>query len=356
MTAEDIQSSLYFVHVEQPEDVNLINEAISQEYSHSGQYQTSPARSSPAVQRKAVPGGPAGPSAVVAPTRKPVPGTLAPINNFDSRQNAAAGSYVQRSDMFVPDYNLQPSLDSTRYQHENQRPVPSSRQPSSISQQSGTSLTLIRRDPASGAQWNVARIEDPSTHDISSSSDNDSAIKRKPGAPMYIEVLNPGYSKFLHTENTGKPPLTNRTSDISVRSYHPNILPQDRMPEPQRDRQPAIDNIFRRRIWMEGAQHTAGGFGHRKKLSHDYSAGRPDSRGSYGGQGERLSGDFRPQPPPSFITHDDQTYSTIQVSDRQTSFRGYVFTSPWNGRCEFITGAGGGSLKVTDWNLLSMVS
>jgi hypothetical protein len=47
------------------------------------------------------------------------------------------------------------------------------------------------------------------------------------------------------------------------------------------------------------------------------------------------------------LTREDQTYSTIQVSDRPTSFRGYVFTSPWNGRCEFVTGAGGGSLKVS---------
>ena len=34
----------------------------------------------------------------------------------------------------------------------------------------GTLLTLIRRDPSTGAQWNVAKIKDPLVEDVSSES------------------------------------------------------------------------------------------------------------------------------------------------------------------------------------------
>jgi hypothetical protein len=157
---------------------------------------------------------------------------------------------------------------------------------------------------------------------------------------MYIEVYNPGYSKFLHSDAPSKPPLVSRDSGFSLQSHEAD---QYQAAEPQVELQPpASENIFRRRLWMEGSQHSGGNFGHRKNSSYDYNTARPDSRGSYSGQPDRLVS----QPQPSFLTNKDQTYSSIHVSDRQTSFRGYVFTSPWNGRCEFVTGVGGGSLKV----------
>lgn len=349
VTAEDIQSSLYFVHVEQPEDVHFVAQSDFREPDYSEQRHTSPHRVPvPAVQRKAVPGAPgAPPGLAAAPTRKPVPSTLAPISNFESRQNASAGAYQQRPAMLGPDYSPRHSYDSSQYRQENERPAAFPRRSSERPQPAGTSLTLIRRDPASGAQWNVARIEDPPVVEVVSSTQNDPTIKKRTGAPMYIEVSNPGYSKFLHSNATEKPVISSRTNNIPVQSYQTGNPSHPRRPEPSTSNQStASDNTFRRRLWMEGSQYTSGGFGHRKNGSYDYSTGRPDSRGSYSGQSEKTSMDLRPQPSPSFLARDDQTYSTIQVSDRQSSFRGYVFTSPWNGRCEFITGAGGGSLKV----------
>jgi hypothetical protein len=343
VTAEDVQSSLYFVHVEQPEDVHLIDPPEFQEPNYSDQRQTStdlgPA---PVVQRKAVPG--ASGIAAAPPMRKPVPGTLAPINNYASKQNTYAGNYSRGSGTLGPDYNPRRSFDSSQYRQENQRPTASPRRLSENPPRASPSLTLIRRDPASGAQWNVARIEDPPVLDISSSTSDDPSAKKKIGAPMYIEVFNPGYSKFLHSETTGKPPLPSRDTGLSVRSYQAG---RAQMPEPQRETQLSTsENIFRRRIWMEGSQYAGAGFGHRKHNSHEYKTIRPDSRGSYAGQSQPSPMDVRPPPTPPFLTHEDQTYGSIQVSDRPTSFRGYVFTSPWNGRCEFVTGAGGGSLKV----------
>jgi hypothetical protein len=345
VTAIDVQSSLYYVHVEQPEDVHLMDPPDLQEPDYLDQRQTSSNPGPvPVVQRKAIPG--AFGIAAAAPTRKPVSGTLAPINNYANKQNTNAGNYSQRPGMLGPDHNPRRSFDSSQYRQENQRPIPSPRRLSENPRRASPSLTLIRRDPASGAQWNVARIQDPAVLDISSSPANDPKTKKKTGAPMYIEVFNPGYSKFLHSDNTGKPPLPSRDTGLSARSFQAG---QTQIPAAQREIQLSTSqNIFRRRIWMEGSQHAGASFGHRKNSSYDNNTIRPDSRGSYGGQIQPPSSDMRPPPPPSFLTHENQTYGSIEVSDRPTSFRGYVFTSPWNGRCEFVTGAGGGSLKVTE--------
>lgn len=337
VTAEDITSSLYFVHVEHAQDVNLISQPDFQGSDYSEQRPSALNRLSvPGIPRKAVPGIPA-----TALARKPIPGTLAPIANFDSRQNASAGQFAQRSEMLSPSYEPRGSYDSSRSQTENDIPTKQPRRPEANTAPSGISLTLIRRDPASGAQWNVARIDDPTLADISSPGSAEPAARRKPGAPMYIEISNPGYSKFLHSDMDQRPPLPNRTSDLSVRFHQSSNVP----PYPSADYFPEAplksDNVFRRRLWMEGS-HLGGGFGHRKSGSYDRTPSRPTSRGNYD---ERSSVD-QALPSPSFLTRDDQAYATLQVSERQSNFRGYVFTSPWNGRCEFVTGASGGTLKV----------
>lgn len=335
VTAEDITSSLYFVHVEHPEDVNLLGHPEFQDPNYPEQRPNSMNRvSAPLIQRKAVPNTP-----TAAPTRKPVLGTLAPIANFESRQNASAGQYAQRPTMLTPAYEPRGSYDSSRSPTENDIPPPvQPRRPDVSTHPTGISLILIRRDPASGAQWNVARIDDPTITGISSNG----LSERKPGSPLYIEISNPGYSKFLHSDADNRPPLPTRTSDLSVRSYQSSNAP----PRPSVDISHATssksDNIFRRRLWMEGS-HLGGGFGHRKSGSYDRTPSRPTSRGNYD---DRLFVD-QPLPSPSFVTRDDQAYGTLQVSERQSNFRGYVFTSPWNGRCEFVTGASGGTLKVS---------
>jgi hypothetical protein len=338
VTAEDITSSLYFLHVEQPEDADLVvpPEFRLPNYAEQGSA-ASNGPPQPAVQRKAIP------AASVThdlPPRKPVSRTLAPVEQFGNRQNISAGNYAQESGLLGPDYNQRRSFESSQYQGENNRLSPSPRRSSGKPRPVGTSLTLIRRDPASGAQWNVARIEDPPVAEVSSSSFNDPGAKRRTGAPLYIDVVNPGYSKFLHSDNATRSTTPGHQSGDPAQSYQ-------RAGAPQSGRQgPESANVFRRRLWMEGSQYTNGGFGHRKNSSYDFNPVRPGSRGSYDARTDRTSMDTRTTQPP-FLTRDDQTYSTIQVSDRPTSFRGYVFTSPWNGRCEFVTGGGGGSLKAS---------
>jgi hypothetical protein len=326
VTAEDIQSSFFFIHVNQPEDVRLVEPSLA-----SGPDLQSP--SNP-ISRKAVPTMSPSPGAPLAPRRKPVPGTLAPVDNFENKQNINASNYSQNlSPNYRPDYSQRASFESGQYIEEEDRPPLPPRMPTETSTPTGTTLTLIRRDPASDFQWNVACIEDPPVLDISSSTISDPTVKNKYGAPFYIQVTNPGYSKFLN--NPEKQELLRQSTELSMMSQMPAhnsnshpLMPPSIPASPLDTRGGADqgDGTFRRRLWMEGSKH-------RSRSSHDFSIGRESPRSS----GEAYNRDFRAAGPPSPLLHDD----------RQPGFRGYVFKSPWNGRCEFVTGAAGDTLKVS---------
>lgn len=305
VTAEDIQSSLYFIHVNQPEDIRLV---------------TPPEPATPSAS------SPQKPSFLPTevPKRKPVPGsaTLAPVTDFGNRQNISAPNYGHNGRQSTQEHP-HVSFESTRYSGEEPK-APQLQRPL---EQPGTTLTLIRRDPASNAQWNVAVINDPQDLDISSLSLAQSSPKKKQGSPLYIDITNPGYSKFLHTQE--RPELMPRNSDLSARSqlsstyapsvsisnstYAPSIAPEQGSE--------TSDNIFRRRIWMENPRSTGGG--HKYSRSHDSTMA--GARGNW--------------------EDPDPIANPSLPMEKQSNFRGYVFTSPWNGRCEFITGAAGTSLK-----------
>ncbi|KAF2147236.1 uncharacterized protein K452DRAFT_3837 [Aplosporella prunicola CBS 121167] len=171
-------------------------------------------------------------------------------------------------------------------------------------------LTLIRRDPASGAQWNVGKIRDPQVFAISSETFGSSATQRtkRAGTPMHLEINNPGYTKFCQQETNG--PLPTRSSQESIRTSRTSLSDSGSLTF-------GPDTTFRRRIWLEGARLTPDYFS-QQRLSSNASAYGVDTIRSPGEDGRR----------------------TIK-----SGFKGYVFQSPWNGRCEFVTGAAGSSLK-----------
>jgi hypothetical protein len=170
------------------------------------------------------------------------------------------------------------------------------------------SLTLIRRDPSSSEQWNVASIHDPPVHEVSSSAFlNPTASKRtkRGGAPLYLDITNPGYLQFLDKDR----PLS-RTSTSTSSSNGCD---------------PPPEGTFRRRLYMPGSQYADHGYGHRRIKSET----------------SRSSGDMA-------RTMRDRTLADLNGSSTpKVDFRskGYSFTSPWDGKCEFTTGATGKSLK-----------
>lgn len=199
----------------------------------------------------------------------------------------------------------------------------------------GMSLTLIRRDPASGAQWNVGKIKDPPSFEIYSDSAGRPVQERvrKPRAPLFIDINNPGYSKFLFNPDLSSP----RRSEDSVSSFRSGQAGSRNSFQSPIGAAP-VDTTFRRRIWYEGARYAPDYFGHKKTLSNESNLSVP---GGYS------AGDRSP-----VEEVEGQKRLSLGPSERRSGYRGYVFDSPWNGRCEFVTGGAGDSLKVSDTPIL----
>lgn len=188
-------------------------------------------------------------------------------------------------------------------------PLPPRRSTSSLhnndqasSTQAVTQLTLIRRRPATGEQWNVAVITDPPVYEVET---NASHRIRKPGQPLYIDVKTAGYSKFVQGQDT-----------------------------------------FTRRLWMEGSIFENWKSNHRMSQSSeslDSSLLPPQPT-----RESRNSSDssYDVSMNPTSLQRDPVMHrlSTDNTKKRSRT-RGYTFISPWNGRCEFIPANGGTSLK-----------
>ncbi|GAB7365078.1 hypothetical protein MBLNU230_g5859t1 [Neophaeotheca triangularis] len=194
----------------------------------------------------------------------------------------------------------------------------------SLGPEPGT-LTLIRRDPGSTEQWNVATIHDPPVQEVSSASllnpSSASSRTKRGGAPMFLDVTNPGYFQFIDLE---RPVSRNSTSTFSSAD------------------DPPPEGTFRRRMYMPGSA-----FG-----EHSYSPSTSTSL-------NRTSIDMRP----SFSSNRDASLDlprTLHTSrtdpypdltskstprfDRRS--KNYTFASPYpGGQCTFQTSASGRALK-----------
>ena len=170
-------------------------------------------------------------------------------------------------------------------------------------------LTLIRRDPGSGEQWNVASILDPAVEEVSSTSlmvPTANRRTKKGGRPVYLDITNASYARFVN-EAIRIERADTRLSTSSSTSSSEN--------EP-----PAGDAVFRRRLYMPGSKFSEHGY-HRKHSSLSSASGstfaetnslRPSLRSD-----RHHSVDLA-----SFS-------SSAPMADRRT--KGYTFVSPWNG-------------------------
>ncbi|KAK3073261.1 hypothetical protein LTR53_005311 [Teratosphaeriaceae sp. CCFEE 6253] len=183
------------------------------------------------------------------------------------------------------------------------------------------SLTLIRRDTTSNEQWNVATIHDPLVLEISSStllSPGSARRTKRGGAPLYLDITNPGYSQFNDTHRPDSR-LSSSTHSSSETS------------------EPAPEGTFRRRLYMPGSRYAEHAYGHHRKHPSVDSRGSDDMRRTLRDQ---LSFD------PTYNANATNNYNSSSSSSPAVDTRKhYTFTSPWDGRCEFATGATGKSLK-----------
>ncbi|KAJ5570521.1 uncharacterized protein N7459_009951 [Penicillium hispanicum] len=151
----------------------------------------------------------------------------------------------------------------------------------------GFHITLIRRDPASGTQWNVATISTP----------------RMDRNAVDIEISTPGYNRFTGSNETlslasvaaNLPPGLIRTAGAAM----PPSIPTEQPSE-----QPTGPRKFQRQLCVS-------------KPFDDSAAGGGRSSSDFGNEG----------------------FSSKLKSGY------YVFSSPWNGTCTFASSVNGRSLK-----------
>jgi len=222
------------------------------------------------------------------------------------------------------------------------------------------SLTLIRRDPTSGNQWNIGRVssfqDQEETTGDNSDIEESQIVHDSPRGRAAIDILleSSGYAKFR-----GFP------SRQSVDPYRPPSM----VSMPHAGTRASSDETL--------ARTTQEGFSRRVLMSYTKSwtsnikdaFRRPDRSSQHeNSEPDDTSFDLEPPKRPGIHGRQDSVSSLTSVDDSRVSTearelrdppplittpgpglraKGYFFMSPWDGRCEFRTGNGGRSLKCS---------
>lgn len=214
-------------------------------------------------------------------------------------------------------------------------------------------MMIVRRDPASGAQWNVAQVSQTPPFPATPSSSSLSPAAPDPNDTILLEVMTLGYDKFLPPRKPPyhPPPATSGYvggPDLSWKDFAYGSPEEERAEwearrreQLQAEKRPGVgdvvdnersldepeDRIFRREMSLEGV-----GFWSRIR-------GIGGHRQSRGGRDGGSSGT-------------DEKQKTEKAKKR-----GYVFEALWGasaaegtGRCGFKDEAAGKYLKVLSTN------
>ncbi|KAL2023343.1 hypothetical protein VTK56DRAFT_3081 [Thermocarpiscus australiensis] len=238
--------------------------------------------------------------------------------------------------------------------------VPSSGKAGSRPSSASFSLTIIRRDPTSGSQWNVGKVSSFQTN-VPTPDRADPSLD-----PYDIGVLRT-HKIDICLETSGYAKYRNMPTRASVEAYRPTsehsftqqVLsgaaagPGADTAAPLKPaavpiRGPA-EECFSRQVVMSYCPTWKSNL---KKAFHHRD--RPGSSGA----GEAASPERLAQPSPIHARHGSaSTIGSVDSADGGHSPtlitqpgpglkpKGYVFLSPWDGRCEFRTSTNGRSLK-----------
>jgi len=176
------------------------------------------------------------------------------------------------------------------------------------------SITIIRRDPTSGGQWNVGKL----TAGAAATRRKSSFSPSGPSSPqaennVSIEISTEGYNRFIDHSTLPPTPKPNTAThspfapDTPRAGKTPSFLPK----------RPA----FRRQLLLEKP----------RSQSTNQSPRRNGFRPSVDSRSSEWSAASEP--------------GVLSPPLSPPLLRPYTFQSPWNGTCEFSTGVAGRSLK-----------
>lgn len=201
--------------------------------------------------------------------------------------------------------------------------------PSNPQQSTPFSLTLIRRDPSSNNQWNVGKVSSPDVPDDEHSQPT-----------IFVSIDTSGYAKFR-----GAPAFYNLGGNgtSSSASLNAALFDGDFSSE-----------SFGRQVVMTYSKSWAANI---RQRFH-----RSESQPPRADETPRSIGPSSPHPLPGQHHRQDSSNSMGSMESAHSPSggneaalitqpgpglkpKGYMFLSPWNGRCEFRTGNAGRSLK-----------
>ncbi|KAI4176200.1 MAG: hypothetical protein LQ346_007937 [Caloplaca aetnensis] len=342
VTAQDVQSSLYYVHVDSEDDDQLRRSSESREPDDAEPTihvdRTVHKRPVPTIRNVGIEEQFEGPSAapyhhqgshhtpcdVLHIARKPV-GPRIPVENEDERSRSTPmGTHVMGPRTLHPrlhsDVNPGLGLAQSReslmprrwseqtptggppmpeaaprfgYAAKSRDPLSRSTYPRRSTESGRFSLTLIRR--YDGLQWNVAKILN--------AYEGESLWQQQPAVrqdDMSIRILTPGYLKFYEPELSETP-----------------VDP---------------DKVFERRL------------SRLRRRSQDQSTYERQADG-HGNRKSRMSIDFRRLSKPRLDRNSGTTGSNPSPESKPSVTKGYGFYTPWKSTCEFSSGISGHALK-----------
>ncbi|KAL8797554.1 MAG: hypothetical protein Q9195_000371 [Heterodermia aff. obscurata] len=380
VTAPDVESCLYYVHLDSIEDKKLLDEPpqdIEVPQSEDSSGETVQSQRAGTIKRKPIP---ASPQLVLAdslgrpidhdnqpqPPRPRLGGAAQPNQRMELRgprpmqprlhtlgeMHTAGNSYVEQglsprrwseqpkskapelpprpdvSNMSTGVGNHEARVNGSYHPHERERSdrvSPSQDHLQRPSTNNDFSLTLIRR--YNGLQSNVGKIvhqAEPKGNGYDQQGRRSSSLLRSPNGVTIIDILSPGYMKF------DKPVI--RQEDSATGEAHPqqhstwDINPSESFDGPV--------NSFRRHLQTLSA--------HKRPQEP-----RLESSSSYLSKVRRRSRvEMEDYNRASSAGSDFDTFSPGNPpSPIGSEARGFVFESPWHSFCEFSTGIAGRSLK-----------
>ncbi|EHK21067.1 uncharacterized protein TRIVIDRAFT_70170 [Trichoderma virens Gv29-8] len=185
-------------------------------------------------------------------------------------------------------------------------------------------LSLIRRDPGTGDQWNVGKISSYEVNTLAREAGQSttylsaSSEQRSPQhPPIDIHIESAGYAKFRGRPSSAIPPRRSMDADRPFMDMAPGTR---------------ADGMFSRQVSMSYSRSFGSAI--RSKFHQIEQAARKKAHNRSESEASANS----------FSSGEYKSGSPTSSRPDKMKPRGYTFTSPWGGRCEFRTGNGGRSL------------
>ncbi|MCJ1378038.1 hypothetical protein MMC17_001134 [Xylographa soralifera] len=231
-----------------------------------------------------------------------------PFHSRNLSVDAAMSSTIPRDEILIPRrLSEQPPVVSLNLEVKSEHDKVDS-------QTTDFSITMIRRDPGSGGQWNVGKITSGSI----TTKQNDNVLSPRSSQPgreqsLLLEITNAGYNKYNCIETAfPRPEKASLDYTSASQGTQTHSLATSNLNE---------YHSFYRHLYLERPRSQSSGsspYGSEFRSSTDSIRSAKESTPS----SPYISPQFSPSYP-----------------------RPYSFLSPWNGTCEFSTSLTGRSLK-----------